>query len=146
MCCNCGIKGQNGKNTYLENGLYLCHSWVKFFTLVCAPKVTQAVPVAVFFPEQEVQTMNECLHKELYLYVQAASHEMTGWYRLFKPSPGTSAVAHTQTCGITSILPSSFSLASLSALLPHSVLPLVSWCVQNFKSVYHCLFNTVSQS
>lgn len=48
-----------------------------FFTQACVPKVTQAVLVAVFFPEQEV-TMNESVHRELYLYVQAASHEMTG--------------------------------------------------------------------
>lgn len=48
-----------------------------FFTLAYIPKVTQAVPVAVLFPEQEV-TMHENVYRELYLYVQAASHEMTG--------------------------------------------------------------------
>lgn len=30
-----------------------------FFTLTYVPKVTQALPVAVYFPEQEV-SMNEC--------------------------------------------------------------------------------------
>lgn len=48
-----------------------------FFTLTYVPKVAQAVPIAVFFPEQEV-SMNGSVHRELYLYVQAASHEMTG--------------------------------------------------------------------
>lgn len=48
-----------------------------FLTLTYVSKVAQAVPVAVFSSEQEV-TMNECVHRELYLYVQAVSHEMTG--------------------------------------------------------------------
>lgn len=48
-----------------------------FFTLTYGPKETQAVPIAVLFPEQEV-TMNKRVHRELYLYIQEVSHEMTG--------------------------------------------------------------------
>lgn len=47
------------------------------FTLTYVPEVTQAVPAAVSFPEQQV-AMNESVHRKLYLYVQAASHEKTG--------------------------------------------------------------------
>lgn len=46
-----------------------------FFTPNHFPKVTEAAPMAVLFLEQV--TMNNSIHRERYLCVQAVSHEMT---------------------------------------------------------------------
>ena len=80
-----------------------------FFTLASVPKVTQAFPVAVFFPEQEVWmrvSTGSC--------ICMCNHEMTGWYTLFKLSPGTAGVAHTRFCVVLLPCYSFLSLASLT--------------------------------
>lgn len=76
-CCMSGGRRMKGRWISRAAAALSLPFTADFFTLVCVPKVSQAVLLAIFLPEQGV-TMNECVHRELYLYVQAASHEMTG--------------------------------------------------------------------
>lgn len=90
VVCHAGSTDKNSPPISCSGGRTMKGRWISraaaalslpftadFFTLVCVPKVSQAVLLAIFLPEQGV-TMNECVHRELYLYVQAAIHEMTG--------------------------------------------------------------------